>query len=176
MRGLIKLPRRSAFITPTNVTAPLALCPFFQVENVSKRVTIAIRVVNWLLVVKLLRIVFLPSPQKQLQEKINKNPRILDFLSIELRKRKRKKISGIFIFFRKHGLLLWLVRTQHDHYESKCKRKSGGIYLPFHYESECEKKNRQIFICNKFYVDGSMAGSFGSFSRMREDWAGFKRG
>ena len=38
--------------------------------------------------------------------------------------------------FRKCGLLLWLMRAQHDHYESKCERKSGGIDLPFHYDSE----------------------------------------
>ena len=44
-----------------------------------------------------------------------------------------------FLFcFRKCGLLLWLARAQHDHYESKCKRKSGGVHLPFHYENESE--------------------------------------
>ena len=43
--------------------------------------------------------------------------------------------------FRKRGLLLWLVHTQHDHYKSKCERKSGGIYLPFHYESGSEIKS-----------------------------------
>ena len=33
--------------------------------------------------------------------------------------------------FRKCGLLLWLVRAQHAHYESKCARKSGGILFAF---------------------------------------------
>ena len=32
-----------------------------------------------------------------------------------------------FCFIRKCDLLLCLVRAQHDHYESKCERKSGGI-------------------------------------------------
>ena len=41
----------------------------------------------------------------------------------------------------KCGLLLWLVYAQHDHYESKCERKSGGIYLPFLCESESEIKS-----------------------------------
>ena len=50
-------------------------------------------------------------------------------------------------------MLLWLVRAQHDHYKSKCKRKSGGPSLPFHYESESEIKS-QIFICNHFRADG----------------------
>ena len=58
----------------------------------------------------------------------NKNPGILDFfLSVELRKRKRKRNSGILFFFRKCGLLLGHVRDQQGHYESKCERKSGGI-------------------------------------------------
>ena len=88
----------------------------------------------------------LPSSQKQLQAKINKSPGILDFLSIALRKRKRKKISGILIFFRKRDLLLWLAHARHDHCESKCERISGGIYLPFHYESECENKSSDFYL------------------------------
>ena len=80
----------------------------------------------------------LPSSQKQWQAKIDKNPRIWDFPSVELRKQKRKKICGFLFLFVSVGVLLWLVRAQHDHYESKYKRKARGIYLPFHYESESE--------------------------------------
>ena len=43
-------------------------------------------------------------------------------------------------WFRKCGLLLWLVRAQHNHYESKCERKAGGKHLLFHYESESENE------------------------------------
>ena len=54
--------------------------------------------------------------------------------------RLRKKIAGILIYFVSVacccGLLLWLVRAQHDHYKSKCERKSGERYLPFHCESD----------------------------------------
>ena len=56
-------------------------------------------------------------------------------------KAKAKENLWDYIFIRKCGLLLWLVRAQHDHYESKCKRTSGGIYLSFHYESESEIKS-----------------------------------
>ena len=42
-------------------------------------------------------------------------------------KAKAKENLLEFNLFRKRGLLLWLVRAQHDHYESKCERKSGGI-------------------------------------------------
>ena len=78
---------------------------------------------------------------------------VSDFLSVELRKRKRKKISGIFSFLRRCGLVLCPARAQHDHYESDYERKSGGIYSPFHCESENEI-NLQIFICNRFGADG----------------------
>ena len=37
------------------------------------------------------------------------------------------------------------MRAQHDHYESKCERKSGGICLPFHYKSECENKSPDFY-------------------------------
>ena len=36
-----------------------------------------------------------------------------------------ERISPEFNLFRKRGLLLWLVRAQHDHYEIKSERKSG---------------------------------------------------
>ena len=70
-------------------------------------------------------------------------------------KAKVKENLRDFTLFRKRGLLLWLVRAQNDHYESKCESKSWGIYLPCHYESECEN-NLQIFICNHFCVDGTL--------------------
>ena len=41
-----------------------------------------------------------------------------------------------FNLFRKCGLLLWLVRAQHDHYKSKCEGKFGGIDLLFYYKNE----------------------------------------
>ena len=68
-------------------------------------------------------------------------------------KAKAKEILRDLNLFRKRGLLLWLVRAQHDRCESKCERKSGGIYSPFHYESECENKSPDVF-CNHFCADG----------------------
>ena len=46
------------------------------------------------------RIIYVPPSQKQLQAKKKniKNPRIWDFVSVEVRKRKRKKISRILIY------------------------------------------------------------------------------
>ena len=87
----------------------------------------------------------LPSAQKLLQAKINKIPRILDF-SLLNDESENERTSLDFNLLRKRGLRLWLVRAQHDHYESKCERKSGGIYLPFHYESECENKSRDFYL------------------------------
>ena len=78
---------------------------------------------------------------------------LADFLSVGSRERKRKKIFEIWIFFRKCGLLLWLVRAQHDHSESECERKSGGRYLPSHHKCECEQKSPD-FIYNHFLADG----------------------
>ena len=80
----------------------------------------------------------LPSSQKQLQA--NKKNRTEDFLSVGLRMRKRKIISGTFFLFRECDVLLGLVRAQHDHYESKCERQSGGTYLACHCEIESEQK------------------------------------
>ena len=82
-----------------------------------------------------------------------KNPRTFDFLSVELRKRKRKKISGILFSFVSVACCCSLHLPQHGHYENKCEAKSGGFYLPFHYERE-SKINLQIFICNHFRADG----------------------
>ena len=51
--------------------------------------------------------------------------------------------------FRKRGLLLWPVRAQHDRCESKCERKSGGIYyLPCHYIQKRMRKqvSRHSFV------------------------------
>ena len=39
----------------------------------------------------------------------------------------RKEISGIVFKFCKCGLLLWVVRVRHVHYESECERNSGGL-------------------------------------------------
>ena len=51
------------------------------------------------------------------------------------------------------GFLLWLVSAQHDHYESKCERKSGGkcFAFPFHYENESERKTISKF---SFVISG----------------------
>ena len=87
------------------------------------------------------------------EAKINRNPKIWDFLCW-MTKAKAKENLWDFIYIRKSGLLLWLVRAQHENYESKCKRKSRGIDLPFHYESESEI-NLQILICNHFCVNGT---------------------
>ena len=40
-----------------------------------------------------------------------------------------RKSVGFCIVFRTSGLLLWLMRAQHVHYESKSERISGGSYL-----------------------------------------------
>ena len=77
-----------------------------------------------------------------------KNSRIWNFLSAA------KENLRDFNLFRKCGLLLWLVRAQHDHYESECARKSGGIDWPFHCESE-SNISLQIFIYSRFGADGS---------------------
>ena len=57
---------------------------------------------------------------KRKNKKINQD---LGFLSAKLRK--RKKISGILIYFVIVACCCGLWRAQHDHYESKCERKSG---------------------------------------------------
>ena len=62
----------------------------------------------------------------------------LGFSLCWITKAKPKENVWDFDICRKCGLLLllllfWLVRAQHDHYESKCERKSGGFHLPFHY-------------------------------------------
>ena len=72
--------------------------------------------------------------------------RDLGFSLYWITKAKAKENLRDFNLFRKRGLLLWLVRAQHDHCESKCERKSGGIYLPFHYESECENKSPDFYL------------------------------
>ena len=58
-----------------------------------------------------------------------------------------------FNLFRKRGLLLWLARTQSDHYDSKCERKSGE-FICLSITKANAKTNLQIFICNHFCVDG----------------------
>ena len=68
------------------------------------------------------------------------------FSLCRITKAKAKKNLWDFIFIRRCGLLLWLVRAQHDHYESEYKRKSRGIYLPFHYESESEIKSSDFHL------------------------------
>ena len=45
------------------------------------------------------------------------------------------------VFFGKCGLLLWLARAQHDHYESRCERNKS--------ESEYTSPD---FICNHFFA------------------------
>ena len=60
----------------------------------------------------------------------------------ERNKNKKSQELGFplcWIIFGKCGLLLWLVRAQHDHYESTCERNLGGTYLHFYYESENKK-------------------------------------
>ena len=78
----------------------------------------------------------LPSSQKHLQAKINKNPRIGIFSLLDYENESESGNLWDLTFFRNGGLLLWLVLAQHDRYESKCEIKSGEIYLPFYYESE----------------------------------------
>ena len=63
----------------------------------------------------------------------------LCFFALNFTKAKAKENCRDLIYC-VSGLLLWLVRAQHDHYESKCERISGGIYLHFHYESKSELK------------------------------------
>ena len=65
--------------------------------------------------------------------------RIFSLLNYE--SESERKSQGLNLF-RKCGLLLWLVRAQHDHYQSGCERKSGGIHLPFHCESEIKSSVR----------------------------------
>ena len=59
----------------------------------------------------------LPSSQKQLQAK--KKTQDLGFSLSWIAKAKAKEHLWNFTLFCKCGLLLWLVRAQHDHYESK---------------------------------------------------------
>ena len=64
-----------------------------------------------------------------------------------------------FNLLRKCGLLLWLVRAQHDHYESKCEKKLGGNLFAFPLTKANAKTNLQIFICNHFCVDGNTSNA-----------------
>ena len=82
----------------------------------------------------------------KLQAKQNKNPGILDFLSVGLRKRKGKKISGILCFSRSVACCWGLCVTPQVHYESKCKRHLKEFIFPFHYESENEKKSPDLHL------------------------------
>ena len=53
------------------------------------------------------------------------------------------------------GLLLWLARAQHDHYESESERKSWeliGLAIP----KVKVKSNLQIFICNRVRANGTV--------------------
>ena len=68
-------------------------------------------------------------------------PKFWIFSRLNYESKSERKSPGFYNFFRERGMLLWLVRAQHDHYESTCERKPCGIYLPFHYESECENNS-----------------------------------
>ena len=59
-------------------------------------------------------------------------------------KAKASKHFWDFFFFRNCGLLLELVRAQHEHHGSKCERNSGES-LPFCYEGESGNKKYPDF-------------------------------
>ena len=55
---------------------------------------------------------------------------------------KAKENLWDFAFSCDCSLLLWLLRAQHVHSESKCERKSGEVSLHFHYK--CKSRAREI--------------------------------
>ena len=82
----------------------------------------------------------LPSSQKQLQAKINENPRIWDFLSVELRKQKRKKMSG-FLLLVSVACCCGLCVPNMTTTKANAKENLGEFVLPFHCKSESEIKS-----------------------------------
>ena len=70
-------------------------------------------------------------------------------MSVGLRKRKRKEVSGKLYLFRNCGLLLWLVRAQHVHTKTIAQEDLREICLPLHYESESEKKSPDFHLCHQ---------------------------
>ena len=65
----------------------------------------------------------------------------LGFPSVELRKRKRKNISGIIFLFVSVACCCGLCVPNMTMMKANAKRESGGIYLPFHYESGSKMKS-----------------------------------
>ena len=91
------------------------------------------------------------------KRKKNKNPGILDFLSVGLRKRKRnKKILGFCLFFVSVACSWGVCVTHMFITKANAKENLEELIFPFHYESESEK-NLQIFICNHICADGTRA-------------------
>ena len=94
-----------------------------------------------------------PSSQKQLQAKMNKIPRILDFRSVQLRKRKRKKISVFFLFVNVACCYDLCVPNMTI---AKAKAKENlGEFICLSITKAKAKLNLQIFICNHFRADGN---------------------
>ena len=86
-----------------------------------------------------------PSSRKQLQAKKSRF-QDLGFSLCWITKEKAKENLWEFNLICKCGLLFWPVCAQHNHYESKCERKSGGIYLRFHYESKYEIESPEFHL------------------------------
>ena len=77
-------------------------------------------------------------------------PRLRIFSLYWITKAKAKANLRGFILFCKRGLLLWLVRPQHDHCESKCERENLGEFICLSITKANAKTNLQIFVCNQF--------------------------
>ena len=72
-------------------------------------------------------------------------------------KAKAKENRWDFDLFRKRGLLLWLVRAQHDHSVRKQMRKRiWEIFICLPITKANAKTNLRIFICNNFCEDGAI--------------------
>ena len=87
----------------------------------------------------------------------NENPGILDFLSVELRKRKRKKISGILMYFVSVACRCGLCVPNMIIMKANAKEIIGEI-ICLSITKARAKQNHPIFICNRFRADGIPGG------------------
>ena len=85
---------------------------------------------------------------------IETNPRTLDFLSVALRKRKRKKISGILTYFVSVACCCGLCLP--NMIITKANVKESLVEFNCLSDTKAKAKiNLQIFICNCFHAEGT---------------------
>ena len=104
-------------------------------------------------------VIFMYHPHRNYYKRKNKNPGILDFLSVELRKRKRNKISRILIYFVSVTCCCGLYVPNMIITKANAKENPGElICLSITKAKKRKQKNPQIFICNHFLADGTFFG------------------